>query len=193
MAHSQQLNQAFQNNFPGTSSGFNHPPPATSSETHPQLLENGMPRHEFASRCVNPCDPYPKHPSLYLPKNQGSSEALKSPTTEAEEAKSESFPKSIIEDYNKIVAAENFSKMAADYSKLTSETNLNWNQTHIGINMGFGGLAPVGIHHSDGYSFPNIGDGFGQQNYGHATTSVNKYWGSWVMSEGLLSVTVKMY
>ncbi|XP_077293630.1 paired box protein Pax-7-like isoform X2 [Arctopsyche grandis] len=175
MAHSQQLNHAFQNAaFPGPSSGstFAHLSSAGNGSHHNQLIENGIPRNEFASRCSGSSDPYPKHPSTYLPKASGEN----AKTAESDENKPESFPKSIIDDYNKIAAAENFSKMAADYSKMASESNLNWNQSHGGINVGFGGLGPMGMHHSDGYSFPNISDVFNQQNYGSGSGTVNKYW-----------------
>lgn len=172
MAHSQQLNHAFQNAaFPGTSTGstFAH---LSGNTTHPhnhQLTENGIPRNEFASRCTSSTDTYPKHPSTYLPKDGAK-------PSETDESKQEAFPKSIIDDYNKIAAAENFSKMAADYSKMASESNLNWNQSHGGINVGFGGLGPMGMHHGDGYSFPNISDVFNQQNYSSSSGGVNKYW-----------------
>lgn len=162
VAHSQQLNHAFQNSFPGPSSGFSHLPPVTANG---QLFDNGIPRNDFA-RCPSTGEPYNKNPSPYLPKTT-SVEPLKLPTGEEDETRTESFPKAVIDDYSKM---ENFSKMAADYSKMATESNLNWNQSHVG----FSGLS---VPHPDSYSFPNITDVFTQQSYGHHTPpGANKYW-----------------
>ncbi|CAB3234026.1 unnamed protein product [Arctia plantaginis] len=176
MAQSQHLNQAFQNAaFPSTSgSTFSHLVAGANGPPHSQVLDTGIPRNDYA-RYPN-SDIYNK-PINYLSKEAQGDDKLN--TEDVIESREGTFEKPAGDDYGKSLPNNEYSKVPADYSKVTSDptaATANWSPSHNSLNMSLAGLSSEYKYMNDPYSFSNVPDPLSQHNYPNPPNTANKYW-----------------
>lgn len=176
MAQSQHLNQAFQNAaFPSTSSStFSHLVPGGNGPPHSQVLDTGIPRNDY-TRYPN-SDIYNK-PINYLSKEAEGDDKLN--TEDVINSREGTFEKPAGEDYGKSLPNNEYSKVPADYSKVTSDptaATANWSPSHNSLNMSLAGLSSEYKYMNDPYSFSNVPDPLSQHNYPNPPNTANKYW-----------------